>query len=115
MAEGFVNALKKDKYEAYSAGTQPAKETSPLAIKVMSEVGIDISGQKPKGIDKIKGINFDHVVTMCSDAKKNCPYFPVKAKMTHKDFEDPALYNDINTYRRVRDQINDFIEETFRT
>jgi len=110
MAEGFVNALKKEKYEAYSAGTHPAEEISSLAVKAMNEVGIDISKQKPKGIEQLKGIRFDYVVTLCEDAKENCPYFPAKVKVIHKGFQDPMPSNDLAVYRKVRDQIKDFIE-----
>lgn len=113
MAEGFVNALKKEKYLAYSAGTQPANEVSPLAVKAMNEVGIDISKQRPKSIGTLKGTSFDYVVTLCSDAQENCPYFPAKVKLIHKGFEDPMPSNDINIYRKVRGQIKDFIEATF--
>ena len=114
MAEGLVNSLCGDKFQAYSAGIKPEKEVSPLAVRAMSEIGIDISKQRPKNTDQFKGMSFDYVVTLCSDAQENCPYFPAKTKVIHKGFLDPMHSNDINVYRNVRDQIKLFIEEFCR-
>lgn len=69
MAEGFLNALYEDKYEAYSAGIEPTK-VNPYAIKAMAEVGIDISKYRSKSIEEFRGKNFDYAVTVCDHAKK---------------------------------------------
>lgn len=115
MAEGFINSLCSDKFSASSAGIKPEKKISPLAVKVMSEKGIDISKQRPKDVAEFKGISFDYVVTLCSNAQENCPYFPAKTKVIHKGFTDPMPSNDINVYRVVRDQIESFIKELCAT
>lgn len=114
MAEGF--AKKFLNAQVYSAGTQKYM-VDPLAIRVMAEVGIDISGQYSKTIEELPKEPFDYMFTLCSSAKENCPlYFNVKQK-EHHGFDDPAaLAATANTddeklavYRRVRDEIKDFI------
>lgn len=117
MAEGFLNALKGDRYEAYSAGIEPRK-INPFAVKAMAEVGIDISTQRSKSIEEFRGENFDYVVTVCDQAKAACPFFPGEI-ILHKDFEDPSEFKGtedeiLDKIRHVRDEIKDWIEETFR-
>jgi len=89
MAEGLMKALYGDKYEAYSAGTEPTK-VSPYAVKVMAEVGIDISKQYSKSVEEFRGKEFDYVATVCNHAKETCPYFPGGKKYLHESFEDPS-------------------------
>lgn len=116
MAEGWTRHMLSDSVEAYSAGTNP-KGIDPMAIKVMLEAGIDMSGQRSKHIDELEGIEFDIVITLCGDAKDNCPIFRGKAKVMHFGFEDPPrlaenapdLESALGHYRRVRDQIRDFV------
>jgi arsenate reductase len=79
MAEGILRALYDDCYEAYSAGTQLAK-VNPYAIKVMSEIGIDISHHRSKSVGEFLGTKFDYVVTVCNNAKETCPFFPTSGK-----------------------------------
>jgi arsenate reductase len=74
MAEGLLRSLYGDRYEAYSAGTQPSR-INPYAIKVMAEIGIDISTHYSKNIDVFHGIRFDYVVPVCNKAKEECPFF----------------------------------------
>ncbi|MBC7320254.1 arsenate reductase ArsC, partial [bacterium] len=105
-----------DVYEAYSAGLE-ATEVNPYAIKVMKELGIDISNHRSKRIEEFKGILFDYVVTVCDSAKEKCPFFPGK-KVIHKSFEDPAEFigkeeEKLRVFRKVRDEIKDWIIETF--
>lgn len=116
MAEGF--AKKFLNAQVYSAGTQKYM-VDPLAIRVMAEDGIDISKQYSKTIEELPKEPFDYMFTLCSSAKENCPlYFNVKQK-EHHGFDDPAaLAATVNTeeeklalYRRVRDEIRDFILE----
>lgn len=114
MAEGFVNNLYKDKYEAYSAGTEPSK-VNPLAIKVMNETGIDISNHRSKGTVEMLDKEFDLVVTVCDTAKQTCPVFPKMVKQIHKGFEDPAAVEGseeqkLVVFRRVRDEIREWLK-----
>ena len=114
MAEGWAKALRGSEVETYSAGVEP-KELHPLAIKVMAEVGVDISMQRSKHVRVLKDIPFDYVVTVCDNARESCPLFPGKTKIAHRDFEDPAAAKGseeevLAVFRRVRDQIRAFIE-----
>jgi len=117
MAEGWTRKLKGDVIEPFSAGTI-AKGLDQLAVKAMSESGIDISGQKSKTVADFDSNEFDYVITVCSDADKNCPVFPGKTRKFHYGFDDPPkLTEDIKSeeekmpvYRRVRDEIKSFVE-----
>lgn len=117
MAEGFLNALYGDKYEAYSAGIEHA-EVNPYSIKVMADVGIDISKHRSKSIKEFRAKNFEYVVTVCDHAKEACPFFPRGAIFLHKGFKDPAEFKGtkdeiLAEVRRVRDKIKVWIEKTF--
>lgn len=117
MAEGWARALKADVIEPYSAGIE-THGMNPLAIKVMAEAGVDISGHRSKNVGELSGIPFDFVITVCDNAHESCPIFPGKTKVVHVGFEDPPrlAQNAANEeealmhYRRVRDQIKDFVE-----
>jgi len=116
MAEAFLNSLYGNKYKAHSAGIEPAK-VNPHAIKVMAEVGIDISQHRSKSIEEFRGKNFTYVVTVCNHAKEVCPFFPGE-KILHKGFDDPSQLEGtedkiLEKVRRVRDEIKLWIEETF--
>jgi len=118
MAEAWTRRLRNDDYEAYSAGITP-KGLDPRAVKVMAEIGIDISLQKPKDIDSLGPIEFDYVITLCDNAKESCPYYPAKTQLIHRGFDDPPnLAQDAKSeedamehYRRVRDEIRTFVME----
>ena len=115
MAEGFLNALYGDRYEGSSAGIEPA-QVNPYAIKVMAEIGIDISKHRSKSVEDFRGKNFDYVVTVCDHAKEVCPFFPGE-KILHRSFEDPSEFKGnedeiLEEVRRVRDEIKDWIEKT---
>lgn len=117
IAEGILRSLYGDRYEAYSAGTQPT-EVNPNAAKVMAEIGIDISGQEAKSVQKYLGEEFDYVVTVCDSAKEACPFFPGGKEFIHKGFEDPSQFTGgeqetIEVFRRVRDDIKTWIQKTF--
>jgi arsenate reductase len=117
MAEGWARRLKGDVVEAYSAGIR-THGLNPLAVKVMAEAGVDISGHRSKDVEELLDVRFDHVVTVCDDAHETCPFFPGSAKVTHVGFDDPPrLAKNAGTdeealihYRRVRDEIRAFIE-----
>ncbi len=110
MAEGFLKSFHPD-WEILSAGTRPASNVNPYAIRVMREKGIDISGEYPKPVDRFTGDEFDYVVTVCDGAREVCPVFT--GKVTHRmhiGFEDPAdaVGTDeevLPVYRRIRDAI----------
>jgi arsenate reductase len=117
MAEGWARHLKGDVIEAFSAGID-THGLNPSAVKVMSEVGVDISRQRSKHVDELKDVAFDYVVTVCDNANESCPLFPGKTKVVHVGFDDPPrLAKDAKTeeealthYRRVRDKIRAFVE-----
>ena len=114
MAEGWANHLKGDILDAYSAGTNPARLSS-RAASVMAEAGVDISDHISKHPDDLQGIEFDYVVTVCDNARENCPVFTGNAKLVHKSFHDPSCVigtkdEVLAAFRKVRDQIRAFIE-----
>jgi arsenate reductase len=117
MAEGWTRKLKSDSIEAYSAGIEK-HGLNPLAVKVMAEEGVDITGHRSKTVGELPGVPFDCVVTVCGHAHESCPVFPGKARVVHHGFDDPPkLARDAATeeealvhYRRVRDDIRRFVE-----
>jgi len=115
MAEGWARHLKSDVIEAYSAGIRPIGVSS-RTIKVMAEAGVDTSGHTSKGVDELVGINFDYVVTVCDNARQQCPVFGGQTKHVHKSFDDPYFATGseeeiMAVFRRVRDQIKAFVEK----
>lgn len=127
MAEGLLRAMYGDRYEVHSAGVE-ASQVDPRAIKVMEEIGIDISGQRSKAMNDYRGILFDLAVTVCDKAKEMCPvcgvsitaptHAPASKETIHKNFKDPASAEgseeeQLDIFRQVRDEIKDWIEKTF--
>lgn len=117
MAEGLLRAFYGDRYEAYSAGTQPT-HISPYAIKVMAEMGIDISAQYSKNVDVFYGMKFDYIVTVCNHAKEACPLFQGGEMCLHSGFEDPSQVEGseeekLAFFRHTRNAIKDWIDKTF--
>lgn len=117
MAEGFLNALYGDRYEAFSAGIEP-DEVNPYVITGMAEVGIDVSRHRSKSLDEFHGKQFDVVVTVCDHAKEVCPFFPGET-ILHVSFKDPSRLkgNDnmiLQEVRRIRDEIKDWVLNTFK-
>jgi arsenate reductase (thioredoxin) len=109
MAEGLLRHLAGDRFEVYSAGTE-ATSVRPEAIKVMAEIGVDISGQESKTLDRYLDEPFDCVVTVCDDAREACPVFPGAKTRLHWSFRDPsrATGSDeerLGVFRAVRDEI----------
>lgn len=112
MAEGWVNHLLGDQWEAHSAGTEPAGYVHPLAVQAMAEVGIDISGARSKSVSEFMGRDFDVVITVCDHAAENCPLWLGRGRRLHVGFADPAAATGIESerlevFRRVRDAIRD--------
>ncbi len=116
MAEGLCRHFLGGRVEAYSAGIE-RHGLNPHAVRVMSEIGIDISSHRSKTVGDLAGRRFDYVVTVCDRAHETCPYFPAKTKVIHRGFDDPprlaqnaASDEEIAAhYRRVRDEIKEFI------
>jgi arsenate reductase len=119
MAEGLVNHLLADEWEARSAGTRPAAGVHPLAVKAMAEVGVDISSGRPERVAGYLDEPWDLVVTVCDSAKEACPVFPRPVETLHLPFDDPAdaVGTDeerMAVFRRVRDEIRERLVGTVR-
>jgi arsenate reductase len=117
MAEGLLDHLYGDRYETFSAGLKPGS-IHPYAIDVMAEIGIDISHHRSKSIEEMFDHYFDVVVTVCDRAKEVCPIYPGGSTLLHQDFEDPSSFDGtteevLESFRRVRDQIRSWVEQTF--
>src|SRR5829696_3888543 len=115
MAEGLLRHLAGDRFEARSAGTE-ATHVRPLANRAMEEVGIDISGQESKTLERYLHEPFDYVITVCDDANEACPFFPGAQSRLHWSFEDPSKAEGseeerLAVFRSVRDRIRDRIED----
>ena len=118
MAEGWTRRLKGALIEPYSAGIE-THGLNPLAVKVMAEAGVDISQHRSKHIDELRDVSFDYVVTVCDHANEVCPVFPGCVKRLHVGFDDPPRMaksarteaEALGHYRRVRDQIRDFVNK----
>jgi len=119
MAEGLLQSLDPN-LEVFSAGTDPAAETHPKAIEVMNEIGIDISQNRPKSVDRFTAQPFDWVVTVCGGARETCPAFTGHvAGRIHIGFDDPARAQGsadevMTVFRRVRDEIRERLTAFYR-
>jgi len=117
MAEAFLKELFPEKFEAFSAGTEPGTLNS-YVIRAMKEIGIDISHNTTKSVKKLIKQRFDYIVTVCDKAKETCPFFPGGLNYIHQNFEDPSTFSGTNEeiiekVCKVRDEIKDWIEEIF--
>ena len=106
MAEGLLRHDAGDRFDVESAGTKPSR-VRPEAIAAMREIGIDISNHRSKSVDEFTNQKFDYILTVCDHAKESCPVFPGNATRLHQNFADPA---DLEAFRRVRDQIRDYLK-----
>ena len=104
MAEGLLRHLSQGQVEAYSAGSAPG-QVHPLAIEVMAERGIDISGQTSKHLAQYQGQRFDYVITVCDLARESCPIFPGDPEQIHWSFPDPSAVAGLAARRRAFQQI----------
>ena len=117
MAEGWATALLGERIEAFSAGTAP-KGIDPRAVRVMSEVGVDISGHTSNGPDRLLEGDLDVVITVCDHARESCPLLPGDIRSIHIGFDDPPALAEgaddeaaaLSHYRRVRDEIRKSVE-----
>lgn len=111
MAEGFMKSFGAE-LQVFSAGTRPASQVNPVAVKVMKEAGIDISNHVPENVDQYVTWEFDYVITVCDGARESCPVFSGKVgKRVHIGFEDPAEFvgteeATLQKYRQIRDEIH---------
>ncbi len=117
MAEGLLTAKVGDRFDIDSAGTKPSI-VRPEAIEALKEIGIDISDNRSKSVDEFVDAEIDYVLTVCNNAKENCPYFPAKTKLIHHAFEDPAdadgtFEERVAEFRTVRDQIDSYLDTQF--
>lgn len=104
LAEAIVNARMGDEWQAFSAGMKPTGHVHPKALAALTEIGIHHEGRS-KHADEFKEWDFDLVVTVCDSAAKECPVWLGKGKKIHHNFPDPALTDDMNDFRAVRDDI----------
>lgn len=114
MAEAIINARRGDTWEAVSAGTQPADQIHPIALRALREIGIVTERSRPKHINEFLGQHFDLVVTVCDDAAENCPVWPGQGKRVHIGFPDPAKVAGteeevMKVFRDVRDGISQHV------
>lgn len=90
LAEGLLRATAGDLFDVHSAGSKPAGYVHPLAIRVMREIGIDISGHRSKPMSEFLHAQVETVITVCGNADQACPVFPGQVNRHHWPFEDPA-------------------------
>ena len=117
MAEAFLNHLFGEHFEAKSAGITPTK-INPLVVKVMAEEGIDLRNARSKDVEEFMEDNFNLVMTLCDDAKENCPVF-LGGELDHRGFRDPSSIDGTEEeilvgVREIRDEIKKWITEKFR-
>jgi arsenate reductase (thioredoxin) len=114
MAEGLLRHDSGDEFEVESAGTRPS-EVRQEAIEVMREISIDISSHRSKHVDEFRNESFDHVITVCDNAREACPVYPGQTNRIHRSFEDPAAVQGsegerLTAFRRVRDEIREYLK-----
>ena len=118
MAHGFLQSFDS-RLEVFSAGTKPAEKVNQTAVKVMSELGIDISNHVPQNVDNQIGKEWDYVITVCGSAKETCPIFSGKVKhRLHIGFEDPSEAVGtpefiMSEFYRIRDEIKSRFQELY--
>lgn len=110
MAEAIVNARMGDEWQAVSAGMKPAGYIHPKALDALAEIGIKHEGRS-KRADEFQGVDFDLVVTVCDSAAEECPIWLGKGRKIHHSFPDPAVTDDMNDFRSVRDDIERVMSE----
>ncbi len=117
MAEGLLKHICGDRFQIYSAGTRPVG-VNRAAIAALSEFGIDIRDNRSKSVDEFSNVPIEYVLTVCDNAKGDCPYFPARTRLIHHAFDDPGSVDGdeemrLNAFRRVRDEIDTYLREDF--
>ena len=115
IAEGYLRHFAKGKANVYSAGIE-THGVNPKAIAVMKEDGIDIANHTSNNVNEYNDVVFDYIITVCDNAKENCPYFPSQAQHFHYNFEDPAKVKGneeeiINKFREIRGRIKEYSDD----
>ncbi|MBX2969316.1 MAG: arsenate reductase ArsC [Cyclobacteriaceae bacterium] len=115
LAEGYLRHFVNGKADVYSAGIE-THGVNPRAIATMKEDGIDISHHTSNNVNEYTNLEFDYVITVCDNAKENCPYFPAKVKVLHHNFPDPAKATGTEeeirqAFRHVREMIKNYSQE----
>ncbi|MGF7042198.1 arsenate reductase ArsC [Mucilaginibacter lappiensis] len=119
IAHGYLQQFAGNKAQVYSAGVE-IHGVNPKAVKIMTDDGVDISNHTSNNVDEYMDISFDYIITVCDNAKENCPYFPSKAQRFHQNFPDPAKATGteqevMEEFKRVRDMIKvyaaDFVKQ----
>ncbi|MGL4399114.1 MAG: arsenate reductase ArsC [Luteolibacter sp.] len=110
LAEGVLRSALTQDFRVVSAGSKPAGYVHPLAVRAMSEIGIDISGHRSKHLDEFLADEVETVITVCGNADQACPVFPGQLNRHHWGFDDPAHATgteeeQLAVFRRVRDEI----------
>ena len=119
MAHGLLQSFDKD-LKVFSAGTKPAEKVNPLAVKVIREIGVDISGHTPHNVEEYLNESWDYVITVCGGANESCPAFAGNVKhRIHIGFDDPsdAVGSEeyvMSEFRRVRDEIKNQLEQFYK-
>ena len=116
MAEALLRHLGGDRVDVVSAGSAPAPQVHPLAVRAMAEIGLDISAQRPKPMADFLGQPFDYIIAVCSKAAEACPFFPGPAQRLHWFYADPAAAEGTEeermaAFRAVRDDLRRRIAE----
>jgi arsenate reductase len=119
MGEGYLRARYGNRYEVFSAGTEPLP-VSPYAVRVMAEIGVDISGHESKSLSQFIGEEMDIVVTVCDRAQKICPVFPWAKRTIHHGFPDPESLRGSDEdilagFRAIRDDLVQWIDTEFQS
>jgi len=117
MAEGLLKHICQNEFDIYSAGTKPSI-VRPEAVKVLAEIGIDISKNRSKSVDEFTDQDVDYVLTVCDNAQENCPYFPAQTKIIHHSFADPSEVKGgeetrLSAFRLARDRIQEYLSGSF--
>ncbi|MBK8226518.1 MAG: arsenate reductase ArsC [Flavobacteriales bacterium] len=115
IAHGYLQHFGGSAVEVLSAGVE-THGVNPRAIAIMKEDGIDISRHTSNNVDEYRDLAFDHVITVCDNAKERCPWFPTSAQKHHRDFTDPAKVSGTEAeimaaFRRVRDEIKAYCKD----
>lgn len=113
LAQGYLQHFSADSVQVYSAGVDP-KGVNPLAVQVMAEDGIDIAHHTSNHVDEYAEISFDYIITVCDNAREQCPFFPSSAQRFHHSFPDPGhdpAVEPLTSFREVRDQIKVYSQQ----
>ena len=116
IAEAILRKLGGEGYEVHSAGTDIASEVNPYAIEVLREIDVSVAGLHPKKVNRFTSQDFDLVITVCENAKQQCPHFPGAKQMQHWSLEDPAAYqgshfDTLTKFREIRNEVESRVRE----